>query len=145
MQLGVVSGFSNFALDYSFVREFAGSQVFRDFFLLVSDGNHDIFVGKDFKLLHNCVAHQSDDKDSIVSTSLRDLLGVLLGGKKLHEINVYTSIDFTREINKINDICLITTKTSILFKRMLNQKLQLDKPILLFSNLQPFSMIFHPL
>lgn len=134
MQLGVVSQFSKFALDYSFVREFASEQVFRDFFLLVSDGEHDIYVGKDFKLLHHCVTHQSDDKNNVVSAVLRDLLGVLLGSKRLHEINVVSSLDYIREINKIDDICLITTRTSILFKRMYNQKLQLDRPILVFSN-----------
>lgn len=134
MQLGVVSNIGNFALDYSFVREYASTQVFRDFFMLVSDGSQNIYVGKDFKLLHHCVTHQGVDKDNVVSTMLRDLLGVLLGSKRLREVSVVSSIDYIREIDKIDDICLITTRKSILFKRMFNQKLKLSKPILLFSD-----------
>lgn len=134
MQVGVVSNYKNFALDYSFVREYAGTSIFRDFFMLVSDNQHDIYVGKDFKLLHHSVVHQSDEKDNAIAVCLRDLFSLLLGCKRLHTIDVVASYDYIREINKIDDICLILTKNSILHKRMCEQKLQLDKPILLVSD-----------
>ena len=130
---GAIRKYSCFALDYSFFREFSGMSYFRDLFTRVSDGSCEVYVGRDFKLLHHCVTHQAADKDAPVSSALRDFFGVLINLKRIHEISAVTSREFLNEISKIDDICLITTRTGILFKRMFDQKLKLDKPIILVS------------
>lgn len=129
MQLEVISEFNNIALDYSFVREYAGTEVFRDFFMMLGEGKYHVYVAKSFKMLHNTVVHQSSDKDNVVITALRDLFSLLLGCKSIHQIDAVTSIGFCREAGKIENVCLLTTRNSILFKRMYEQKIQVNYPV----------------
>ncbi|MBO7451629.1 MAG: hypothetical protein J6U54_14795, partial [Clostridiales bacterium] len=131
MQEGVFNKFSSYALDYSFFKEFAGTSVYRDFYFRISEGACDIYVGRDFKLLHHCVTHQASDRDNIISSTLRDFFSILLNFRKVHEVDVVGSKAFLNEISKLENTCLITTRNSILFKRMLDQKIVFDKPICL--------------
>lgn len=133
MQTGDFGQYNCYALDYSFLKEFVGTSLYRDFFMRVSDGFCDIYVGKDFKLLHQCVTHQADDQSDLLSGSLRDLIGTLLNFKKIHQIDVIGSKPFLKELSKIEGVCLITTRTSILFKRMIDQKIEFNKPICLLE------------
>lgn len=133
MQTGAFDRYNCYALDYSFFKEFAGTSIYRDFFMWISEGNCDIYVSKDFKLLHQCVTHQADNLANLLASSLRDFFGVLLNFKKVHQIDVVGSRAFLREAAKIDGICLLTSKNGILFKRMYDQKLSFDKPICIVS------------
>ena len=133
MQTGVFEQFNCYALDYSFFKEFAGTSIYRDFFMRISEGDCDIYVSKDFKLLHQCMTHQADDRANILASALRDFFGVLLNFKRVHQIDVVGTKPFLREASKIDGICLLTSRTGILFKRMYDQKMAFDKPICIVS------------
>ncbi len=133
MQTGDFGLYNSYALDYSFMKEFVGTTVYRDFFMRVSDGDCDIYVSKDFKLLHQCITHQADDISDILSSSLRDLFSILLNYRKVHQIDTVSSRSFLREVSKIDGVCLLTSRTGILFKRMYDQKLEFNMPICVVS------------
>ena len=133
MGLEQVVKYKGYAIDYSFICEYAGSGCFNDFIELIKDGSKDIYISKNFKLFHYCYTHQIDDRNAVISDAMRRFVSNTLPLKVLHELNTPNTVSFIHELNKLDGICLITAKNGILFKRMMDRKPDFMFPLVLFD------------
>lgn len=129
MEIRNLSGYSSLVVDYSIIREFGGTSLFKEFLDLVVSNNKAVYVSKAFKLLHYCVIHQADKKYSYVAEAMRDFCAVLLPNKQLHSVQATDTVEFLGKVSDIENSCLIVTEHSIFTKRLLELKPDYKKDI----------------
>lgn len=133
MGLEQVVSFKGYAVDYSFLCEYADSVCFDDFINLISNGSKEIYISRNFKLFHYCYTHQVDNNNVAISNAMRKFVSATLPHKTLHELQTPNAMSFVHEVSKLEDVCLITAKNGILFKRMREKRLVFAFPVLLFD------------
>ncbi|MBR1797105.1 MAG: hypothetical protein IJ757_03710 [Clostridiales bacterium] len=118
MSLEILNNYKSFIVDYSFIRQFAGSRILPEFLDLVTSERKDVYVSRSFKLLHYCVIHQADDKTSAVTNAMRDFCSMLLPDKLLHSVQISEIGQFLNKMSLVQDGCLIMSSKGILIKRL---------------------------
>ena len=113
-----LSKYLSIVLDYSVVWECSNGVWFDELLNLFNDYGIDCYVNDTFKVLHKCVTAQQDPKDKYVQPSMRSLMQRLLPTNKLHLINTCNTERFIELVNELDFSVLLTTKNSILFKRL---------------------------
>ena len=122
MALEALGQYRSLVVDYSIIREYAGTALFGEFLDLIVSSSADIYVSKSFKLLHYCVIHQADTKNASASNAMRDFCSLLLPGRKLHSVQTTETTEFMAGIAELPDCCIVTTATGIFTKRLLEKK-----------------------
>ena len=117
-----LSKYLSIILDYSVVWECSNGVWFDELLNLFNDYGIDCYVNDTFKVLHKCVTAQQDPKDKYVQPSMRSLMQSLLPTNKLHLINTCNTERFIELVNELDFSVLLTTKNSILFKRLIEKK-----------------------
>ena len=118
MSLELLGTYNSLIVDYSIIREFAGTSLFPRFLSTVVSNSQDVYVSKAFKLQHYCVIHQADDKHIAVATAMKEFCGVLLANQKLHTVQAVSVADFISKLSLIPGACIVTTARSIFAKRV---------------------------
>lgn len=128
--------YSNLVVDYSIIKELAGTPAFNDFIDTISKSSMDIYVSKAFKLLHYSVIHQAGDTASKVAGAMKEFCGILLVTKKLHSVPELETCDFIRAVSGVENCCFITAEKSIFVKRLLEKKPDLKADICIYCDSQ---------
>lgn len=118
MSLELLGTYNSLIVDYSIIREFAGTSLFSRFLSTVVSNSQDVYVSKAFKLQHYCVIHQADDKHIAVAAAMKEFCGVLLANQKLHTVQAVSASDFISKLPLIPGACIVTTSRSIFAKRV---------------------------
>ena len=113
-----LSRYLSIVLDYSVVLEYSNGVWFDELLSLFNDYGIDCYVNDTFKVLHKCVVAQNDVKDKHVQGAMRSLMQSLLTTNRLHLINTCNTERFIEQVNELNESVLLTTKKSILCKRL---------------------------
>ncbi len=122
MGINELNNYQSIIMDYSIIREFAGTPLFSDFLDVIVNNSIDVYVSKAFKLYHYCVIHQADDKYSAAANSMKQFCSILLPIKKLHSIQTVETTEFINAVNTISGACIVTTEKSIFLKRLVEKK-----------------------
>ncbi|MCQ2528759.1 MAG: hypothetical protein MJ108_06545 [Saccharofermentans sp.] len=122
MEIRCLEAYKSIIVDYSIIREFGGTSLFRDFLDIVVSTNKDVYVSKSFKLLHYCVIHQADRKYAYVADAMRDFCAVLLPNRQLHSVQATDTVEFLDKVKDVENACLVITEHSIFTKRILDLK-----------------------
>ena len=117
-----LSKYLSIVLDYSVVWECSNGVWFDELLNLFNDYGIDCYVNDTFKVLHKCVIAQQDPKDRAVQPAMRSLMQSLLTTNKLHLINTCNTERFIEQVNELDYSVLLTTQSSILFKRLIQKK-----------------------
>ena len=123
MALEFLSGYKNLVCDYSIIRDFGGTSLFSELIDRITSDSVDVYVSGTFKLLHYCVVHQADPKDDTVATAMRELCSLLLPLHKFHVVQTTDTVEFLKAVAPIENCCILTTKNSILSKRIREKKI----------------------
>ena len=126
--------YKNVAVDYSIIREFGGTALFSSFIDTIASSGIDVYVNASFKLLHYCVIHQADSKDDHAATTMKEFCSILLPMHKLHSVQTTDTVEFVKSVAVLDDICILTSKNSILAKRLYEKKIEFDGDIIIASS-----------
>ncbi|MCR4689128.1 MAG: hypothetical protein K5745_06180 [Saccharofermentans sp.] len=113
-----LKNYRSIILDYSFLKEYAGTSLFVEFTDLVSENKVDVYVSKAFKMYHYCVLHQFEASSGTLSNSMKVLCSYLIPDKRLHLVPASGTVEFMNSVKGIENSCILTTKKSIFAKRL---------------------------
>jgi len=105
-------------IDYSFIREFGGTELLSAMLDMITENRKDVYVSKSFKLFHYCVLHQADEKTSSATRAMREFCTVLLQDKLLHSVQATETCDFLEKVSSIDNACLVVAEHGIFSKRL---------------------------
>ena len=128
-----LSRYLSIVLDYSVVLEYSNGVWFDELLSLFNDYGIDCYVNDTFKVLHKCVVAQNDVKDKHVQGAMRSLMQSLLTTNRLHLINTCNTERFIEQVNELNESVLLTTKKSILAKRLYEIAPEFDHDVAILS------------
>lgn len=128
-----LSRYLSIVLDYSVVLEYSNGVWFDELLSLFNDYGIDCYVNDTFKVLHKCVVAQNDAKDRHVQPAMRSLMQTLLTTNRLHLINTCNTERFIEQVNELNESVLLTTKKSILCKRLYEIAPEFDHDVAILS------------
>lgn len=128
-----LSKYLSIVLDYSVVLEYSNGVWFDELLSLFNDYGIDCYVNDTFKVLHKCVVAQNDAKDKHVQPAMRSLMQALLTTNRLHLINTCNTERFIEQVNELNESVLLTTKKSILCKRLYELAPEFDHDVAIIS------------
>ena len=128
-----LSKYLSIVLDYSVVLEYSNGVWFDELLSLFNDYGIDCYVNDTFKVLHKCVVAQNDAKDKHVQGAMRSLMQSLLTTNRLHLINTCNTERFIEQVNELNESVLLTTKKSILCKRLYEIAPEFDHDVAILS------------
>ena len=128
-----LSKYLSIVLDYSVVLEYSNGVWFDELLSLFNDYGIDCYVNDTFKVLHKCVVAQNDVKDKHVQPAMRSLMQALLTTNRLHLINTCNTERFIEQVNELNESVLLTTKKSILCKRLYELAPEFDHDVAIIS------------
>ena len=128
-----LSRYLSIVLDYSVVLEYSNGVWFDELLSLFNDYGIDCYVNDTFKILHKCVVAQNDVKDRHVQVAMRSLMQSLLTTNRLHLINTCNTERFIEQVNELNESVLLTTKKSILAKRLYEVAPEFDHDVAILS------------
>lgn len=134
--------YSALVVDYSFIRQFGGTELLSHFLDFATDNSKDVYVSKSFKLFHYCVLHQADEKTSSASRAMRDFCSVLLQEKLLHSIQSTETNDLVNQISLIDNVCIIFAENGIFAKRLLEKKPDFNGDLCVINRDKEYS-IYH--
>ncbi|MCR5529933.1 MAG: hypothetical protein K6F49_12030 [Saccharofermentans sp.] len=122
MAMDMLGKYRSLVVDHSVIMEFGGSMLFTDLLDSVNTFDQDVYVSKAFKILHYCVLHQADDRNSYVALAMKEFCGVLLPKKKLHSVQTVETCDFINSVKDLPDVAILATPNSVFVKRLLEKK-----------------------
>ena len=128
-----LSKYFSIVLDYSVVLECSNGVLFDELLNLFNDYGIDCYVNDTFKVLHKCVIAQQDPKDRAVQPAMRSLMQSLLTTNKLHLINTCNTERFIEQVNELDYSVLLTTQSSILFKRFFEKDIEFNHDVAILS------------
>ncbi len=134
MGINGLEKYKSIVMDYSVIREFAGTALFSDFLDIIVNNSIDVYVSKAFKLFHYCVIHQADTKYSTAATAMKEFCSILLPSKKLHSIQTVETCEFINAVNTLDNICIVSTEKSIFLKRLAEKKPVFNGDIMVVSS-----------
>lgn len=121
--------YDSLILDYSVMREFGATPIFDEMTRIVCTSGMDVYVSKTFKLLHYCIMHQADKKDSASIGSMKLFCAQLLPYKKLHLVQYASTLDFLDSVKEVPNAVIVTTKNGLFTRRLYEYDIDLDMPI----------------
>ena len=121
--------YDSLILDYSVMREFGGTRYFDEMTRTVCTAGMDVYVSKTFKLLHYCMLHQADKKDTAAVGSMKNFCAQLLPYKKLHLVQYASTQEFLDSVKDVSNAVILTTKNGIFTRRLYEHTFDLDIPI----------------
>ena len=121
--------YDSLILDYSVMREFGATPIFDEMTRIVCTSGMDVYVSKTFKLLHYCIMHQADKKDSASIGSMKLFCAQLLPYKKLHLVQYASTLDFLDSVKEVPNAVIVTTKNGLFTRRLYEDEIDLDMPI----------------
>ena len=121
--------YDSLILDYSVLREFGGTRYFDDLFRTIISAGMDVYVSKSFKLLHYCMLHQADKKDSLSLASMKTFCSQLLPTKKLHLVQYISAGSFLDSVKDVANAVILTTRNGIFTRRLYENTFDIDIPI----------------
>lgn len=127
-------------MDYSVIREFAGTATFSEFLDIIMKNSIDVYVSKAFKLYHYCVIHQADDKYSSAAVAMKEFCSLLLPIKKLHSIQTVETNDFISAVSTVDGVAIVTTEKSIFLKRLVEKQPDFKGDILVIGSKSEISV-----
>lgn len=113
-----LKNYNSLIIDYSFIREFGGTELLPALLDMVTETRKDVYVSKSFKLFHYCVLHQADEKTSSATRAMRDFCTVLLQDKLLHSVQATETCDLLEKVGSLENSCLIIAQNGIFAKRL---------------------------
>lgn len=116
-------------LDYSVMREFGGTPLFDELTRTICTSGMDVYVSKTFKLLHYCIMHQADRKDSASIGCMKLFCAQLLPYKKLHLVQYASTPEFLDSVKDIPNSVILTSKNGLFTRRLYEYDIDIGKPI----------------
>lgn len=121
--------YDSLILDYSVMREFGATPIFDEMTRIICTSGMDVYVSKTFKLLHYCIMHQADKKDSVSIGSMKLFCAQLLPYKKLHLVQYASTLDFLDSVKEVPNAVIVTTKNGLFTRRLYEYDIDLVMPI----------------
>ena len=121
--------YDSLILDYSVMREFGGTPYFDDLTRTICTSGMDVYVSKTFKLLHYCILHQADKKDSSSMSSMKLFCAQLLPYKKLHLVQYSSTPEFLDSVKDLPNAVILTSKNGLFTRRLYEYDIDINMPI----------------
>ncbi len=134
MGLEFLGKYKSLVVDHSLIQAFGNTTFFNELLDCIEAYDQDVYVSRAFKLLHYCVLHQADDRNSHVALAMKEFCGVLLPKKKLHSVQTVETCDFISSIAGLPDVVILATSDSVFVKRLIEKKPAFACDIILFDS-----------